>query len=30
MRYRAQAVSTGRQKAAFVHFCEVAADTEFV
>jgi hypothetical protein len=30
MRYRAQAVSTRRQKADFVHFCEVAADTEFV
>jgi hypothetical protein len=30
MRYRAQAENTGRQKAAFVHFSEVAAYTEFV
>ena len=30
MRYPAEAISTGRQKAAFVRFCEVAADTGFV
>jgi hypothetical protein len=30
LRYPAEAISTGRQKAAFVRFCEVAANTGFV